>query len=209
MFLGIDFGTTNTVAAVKDGSGVRVLPLDPSTLRQAQGSGESATLRTMLYIEREGKIRAGADAIRAYREQNVGRVPRFSRQWVGEIEVEIGELNVKGYDVGGSVTAIVDAFADVDADAPGRLIHSLKSPLATNYKGTRLFGKDYSLEALIAEFLMRLRSRITELTGREPRNAVFGRPVHFANAASRDADDACAGAFVAGRADGRLSESRL
>ncbi len=56
MFLGIDFGTTNTVAAVKDGSGVRVLPLDPSTLRQAQGSGESATLRTMLYIEREGKF---------------------------------------------------------------------------------------------------------------------------------------------------------
>jgi hypothetical chaperone protein len=183
MYLGIDFGTTNTVAAAIDNASVRVLPLDPST-----GSGESATLRTMLYVEREGKIRAGADAIRTYREQNVGRVPRLSKQWVGEIEVEIGELNVKGYDVGASVTAIVDAFADVDADAPGRLIHSLKGPLATPYKGTRLFGKDYSLEALIAEFLMRLRARIAELTGSEPRNAVFGRPVHFANAATREAD---------------------
>ena len=75
MFLGIDFGTTNTVAAVMNGGNVRVLPLDD----------QSATLRTMLYIEREGNIRAGADAIRTYREQNVGRVPRFSRQWVGEI----------------------------------------------------------------------------------------------------------------------------
>jgi hypothetical chaperone protein len=190
MFLGIDFGTTNTVAAVMDGSRVRVLPLEPSIPGpgQAQDAGDSATLRTMLYIEREGSIRAGADAIRAYREQNVGRVPRYTRQWVGEIEIEIGELNVKGYDVGGSVTAIVDAFADVDADAPGRLIHALKGPLATHYKGTRLFGKDYSLEALIAEFLMRLRSRIGELTGRGPRNAVFGRPVHFANATTRDDD---------------------
>jgi hypothetical chaperone protein len=179
MFLGIDFGTTNSVAAVMDSAGVRVLPLE----------GESATLRTMLYVEREGAIRAGAEAIRTYREQNVGRVPRFIRQWVGEIEIEIGELNVKGYDVGGSVTAIVDAFADVDADAPGRLIHSLKSPLATPYTGTRLFGKDYSLEALIAEFLLRLRGRIAELTGCEPRNAVFGRPVHFANASSSEADE--------------------
>lgn len=179
MFLGIDFGTTNTVAAMMDSAGVRVLPLE----------GESATLRTMLYIEREGAIHAGVEAIRLYREQNVGRVPRYSKQWVGEIEIEIGELNVKGYDVGASVTAIVDAFADVDADAPGRLIHSLKGPLATPYKGTRLFGKDYSLEGLIAEFLTRLRSRIRELTGHEPRNAVFGRPVHFANATSREADD--------------------
>jgi hypothetical chaperone protein len=179
MYLGIDFGTTNTVAAVMDGSGVRVLPLDE----------ESATLRTMLYIEREGAIRAGAEAIRTYRAQNVGRVPRLSRQWVGEIEIEIGELNVKGYDVGGSVTAIVDAFADVDADAPGRLIHVLKGPLATPYTGTRLFGKDYSLEALIAEFLSRLRVRIAQQTGHEPRNAVFGRPVHFAHAATREADD--------------------
>lgn len=181
MYLGIDFGTTNTVAAVMDGAGVRVLPLDE----------EGATLRTMLYIEREGRIRAGADAIRTYRAQNVGRVPRQSKQWVGEIEIEIGELNVKGYDVGASVTAIVDAFADVDADAPGRLIHSLKGPLATPYKGTRLFGRDYSLEALIAEFLSQLRARVADVTGRAPRNAVFGRPVHFANATTSE-DDALA-----------------
>jgi hypothetical chaperone protein len=179
MFLGIDFGTTNTVAAVMDGAGVRVLPLDE----------DASTLRTMLYIEREGAIRAGAEAIRTYRAQNVGRVPRLSRQWVGEIEILIGELNVKGYDVGGSVTAIVDAFADVDADAPGRLIHALKGPLATPYTGTRLFGKDYTLEALIAEFLAQLRSRIAAQMGRAPRNAVFGRPVHFAHAATREADD--------------------
>jgi hypothetical chaperone protein len=107
---------------------------------------------------------------------------------VGEIEIEIGELTVKGYDVGASVTAVVDAYADVDADAPGRLMHSLKGPLATDYRGTHLFGKDYTLEALIAEFLARLRKRIAQQTGRDVVRAVFGRPVHFANASS-DQDD--------------------
>lgn len=179
MYFGIDFGTTNTVAAVIERDGQpRVLTLD----------GDSAALRTMLYVERDGGIRIGSEAIQTYREHNVGRVPRFSRQWVGEIEIEIGELNVKGYDVGASVTAIVDAYADVDADAPGRLMHSLKGPLATDYRGTQLFGKDYTLEALIAEFLTRLRQRIAAQTGHAVTRAAFGRPVHFANA-STDEDD--------------------
>jgi hypothetical chaperone protein len=179
MFVGIDFGTTNTVAAVIERDGPpRVLPLD----------GDSAALRTMLYVEREGAMRVGSQAIQTYREQNVGRVPRFSKQWVGEIEIEIGELNVKGYDVGASVTAVVDAYADVDADAPGRLMHALKGPLATNYRGTHLFGVDYTLEALIAAFLMQLRERIAAQTGSDVTRAVFGRPVHFANAATDDDD---------------------
>jgi hypothetical chaperone protein len=181
MFVGIDFGTTNTVAAVIEANSdglPRVLPLD----------GDSAALRTMLYVEREGGMHIGSEAIRMYREQNVGRVPRFSKQWVGEIEIEIGELNVKGYDVGASVTAVVDAYADVDADAPGRLIHALKGPLATDYRGTHLFGADYTLEALIAAFLAQLRERIVQQVGREVNRAVFGRPVHFANAATDDDD---------------------
>ncbi len=192
MFLGIDFGTTNTVAAVMDtgDAAPRALPLD----------GDSLTLRTMLYVERDEAMRVGSDAIRTYREQNVGRVPRFSKQWVGEIDVEIGELNVKGYDVGASVTAIVDVYADVDADAPGRLLHALKGPLATDYRGTRLFGRDYQLEDLIAEFLSRAKYHITQTTGRNVTNAVFGRPVHFANATT-DEDDT--------RAESRLRDAAM
>jgi hypothetical chaperone protein len=181
MYLGIDFGTTNTVAAVIEDDFPIVLPLD-------EHAPDAKTLRTMLYIERDGAIRIGSDAIQTYRRQNVGRTPRFSKQWVGEIEVEIGEFGVKGYDVGAGRTAIVDVFNDVDADAPGRLMHALKGPLATDYAGTRLFGKDFTLEALIAEFLARLREHIARFTGRTVQRAVFGRPVHFANAQS-DEDD--------------------
>jgi hypothetical chaperone protein len=190
MYLGIDFGTTNTVAAVLADGAVtpHVLPLDEGT----------PTLRTLLYIEREGAILAGSQAIQAYREQNIGRMPRFGKKWVGEIDVEIGELNVKGYDVGASVTAIVDVYADVDIDAPGRLMHALKGPLATDYQGTTLFGRAYSLEELIAAFLEQAKVRIEHITDQPVKRAVFGRPVHFANAASDEAD---------ARAEARLREA--
>ncbi len=38
---------------------------------------------------------------------------------------------------------------------------------------------------MIAEFLTRVRERVEALTGREAREAVFGRPVHFAGAAPK------------------------
>lgn len=182
MILGIDFGTTNSAAAVigRDGRPV-VLPLD----ERAENAG---TLRTMLYVERDGTMRIGSDAIATYRAQNVGRLPRFIRQWIAEIDIVITE--------GG--TAVLDVFSDVDADAPGRLLHSLKGPLASDYPGTTLFGRHYALEELIAEFLSRLRARVAALTGEAPREATFGRPVNFANAATPE-DNA--------RAEARLLEA--
>ncbi|MCL4504683.1 MAG: Hsp70 family protein [Chloroflexi bacterium] len=175
MQLGIDFGTTNTVAAIIGPDGApTVLPLDPD------GSGQN-TLRTLLYVERDGMIHTGGAAVRLHRSQNVGRLPRFARAWVGVIDIEIGDAVVKGYNIPGGAMS-VEVFADVDADAPGRLLHSLKGPLATAYAGTKLFDREYTLEELIAEFLKRVRARVEDLTGRVAQEAVFGRPVNFAGA---------------------------
>lgn len=175
MYLGLDFGTTNTVVAIlgKDGK-PQVLPLDPA-------APESGTLRTLLYVEHDGTFHSGSEAVRLHRAQNVGRMPRFAKAWVGVIDIEIGEAVVKGYNIpGGAMT--VEVFTDVDADAPGRLMHSLKGPLATEYPGTKLFGREYSLEELIAEFLSRVREQVKTLTGQEPDIVTFGRPVNFAGA---------------------------
>jgi hypothetical chaperone protein len=175
MHLGIDFGTTNSAAAIIGDDGQpRVLPLD-------EHAANAGTLRTVLYVERDGNMRIGSDAIAAHRAQNVGRLPRFVKQWIAEIDVVITE--------GGTI--VLDIFSDVDADAPGRLLHSLKGPLASDYEGTMLFGTAFTLEALIAEFLSRLRHRIEQTTGQRVTRAVFGRPVNFANAKS-DADNAMA-----------------
>ncbi len=189
MFLGIDFGTTNTVAAVIGAGDARprILPLDDGR----------DTLRTALYVERDQTLHIGRQAISLYRKQNVGRVPRFVKKYIGTIDLELGELLAKGYDLKGGAV-IVDVFTDVDADAPGRLLHTLKGPLATTYAGTSLFGKDYSLEDLIAAFLDQVRFRIGTELGRAPTAAVFGRPVNFANVANAADNE---------RAQARLAEA--
>ena len=177
MYLGLDFGTTNTVAAVIGADGKpQVLALDPDM-------PESGTLRTLLYVERDGTFHCGSDAVKLHRAQNVGRMPRFAKAWVGLIDIELGDAVVKGYNIpGGAMT--VEVFTDVDADAPGRLMHSLKGPLATEYPGTKLFGHEYSLEDLIAEFLSRVRQQVKAQTGQEPDGVTLGRPVNFAGAAT-------------------------
>ena len=178
MRLGIDFGTTNTVAAVIGNDGrAEVLPLDAAI---------SETLRTLLYVERDGAIHCGSEAVKLHRAQNVGRMPRFAKAWVGIIDILIGDAVVKGYNIPGGLTSI-EVFADVDADAPGRLLHSLKSPLATEYAGTKIFNREFTLEELIAEFLSRVRLRVEQLTGSTISTATFGRPVNFAGAHT-DAD---------------------
>jgi hypothetical chaperone protein len=106
---------------------------------------------------------------------------------VGEIEITQSDVgSVKGYPVG-PMTFVRDVYALVDELLPGRLLHSLKSGLATSYEGTSLFGRYYALEGLIAIYLRALRERIEAQTGRSIEGVVLGRPVHFVD--SLDAAD--------------------
>ena len=62
MFVGIDFGTTNSAVAIADGRGdVRLVPL-PGL------DGAQTTWRTVLYFEAGGRLTAGAPAIARYLE---------------------------------------------------------------------------------------------------------------------------------------------
>ena len=55
--------------------------------------------------------------------------------------------SVKGYPVG-PTTFVRDVYALVGKLTPGRLLHSLKSGLATSYDGTTIFGRFYKLMVL-------------------------------------------------------------
>ncbi len=60
MFVGIDFGTTNSAIGVADACGdVQLVPLDP---------GHASYWRTVLYFEPGGGLSAGAPAIARYLE---------------------------------------------------------------------------------------------------------------------------------------------
>jgi len=177
MHIGLDFGTTNSGAAVFDGGRVHVFSLDPS-------SHDPTVIRTTIYITRDHEIFVGREAMDAYYRQNVGRPSKMVRQYVGEIEVTAADM-----------TFVRDVYVLVDELTPGRLLRSLKSGLATGYEGTTIFGRYYALDELIALYLREIRERVETETGQTVEGVVLGRPVNFFGG-STEADNQ--------RAEGRL-----
>lgn len=162
MIVGMDFGTTNSGMAVFDGTAVQVLPLDPS-------SANPRVLRTALYISNEQAVVIGRAAIDRYYAQNIGRVVKTRKVWIGEIEVYAEELYY-----------VTDAYAWVDVSEPGRLLLSIKTRLREEDHPGAIIGQYfYTLEDLIALYLTVTRVRAEQLLGREIRQVVLGRPVHF------------------------------
>ena len=156
--IGLDFGTTNSGAAVFDGQHVHVFAIDPH-------SSDPTVMRSMLYITRDHQLSVGRAAIEDYYQQNVGRASRMVRQYVGEIEVTAADMSY-----------IRDVYVMVDELAPGRLLRSLKSSLASSYEGTTIFDRYYTLEELIAIYLRTIRERVeaqdrTRGRGRRPGKA--------------------------------------
>jgi hypothetical chaperone protein len=186
MRIGLDFGTTNSGAAVFDGGRVHVFPLDPA-------SHDPTVMRSMVYVTRNHKILVGGEAIESYYRQNLGRPSKMVRQYVGEIEVTLGDVgSVKGYPVG-PATFVRDVYALVDELTPGRLLHSLKSGLATSYEGTTIFERYYELDELIAIYLREIRRRVEAETGRAVEGVVLGRPVNFVDSAGEADNQRAAG----------------
>jgi len=160
--IGLDFGTTNSGAAVYDGQKLLLFPLDRTATTPA-------VLRSTLYITREHETLIGREAIDAYYRQNTGRPSKMVRQYVGEIEMTFAELP----------TFVKDVYILVDEMTPGRLLHSLKSELSSGYEGTTLFGRHYKLEDLIALYLREIRERVAATTGEPVDSVVLGRPVNY------------------------------
>ena len=171
MRVGLDFGTTNTTAAVYDGERVVLIPLDPV-------APSPAVLRTALFITPEGQQMIGRAAINAFTEGNVGREIIYERRLVGQ--------STQTYS--GVGTVVEDLVAVVDANPPGRLFQSIKTMLRDpSYVKTDVFGTTYTLEQLIAKILREIRRRIEQHTGQQISAITVGRPVHYATTPEGDA----------------------
>jgi hypothetical chaperone protein len=171
MQVGIDFGTTNSSAAVYDGRQVRLLEIDP---RHATPT----IMRSALFITRDGVPIIGSEAIDRYLSGNVGRTIEYVWRYVGETELTLADVG----------TVMQALYAPVDADVPGRLFQSLKSHLRDrSFTGTNVFGVHYTLETLVAVVLRGMLERIERQLGTPVDHVVMGRPVRYAADATLDA----------------------
>ena len=186
LYCGIDFGTTNSSAAIADGDGVRVLDLDAS-------NDTPASLPSLVYIAKDGERIVGRSAADTFIERNIDREVILK-------QVDLG-VHIDGY-VGGEgdnsygnvprkdsfdFTEAVKATATLEVNSPGRLFQSLKTSLRlAEFKGTEVFGTQYQIEELTAMVLRRIKEKLDEAAGAPVERAVIGRPVRFSK---RDSED--------------------
>jgi hypothetical chaperone protein len=168
--VGIDFGTSNSSAAVYDGSVIRLLPLDH------EGS-DPCVMRSLVYIERSGDVWFGQTALSRYLEQNTGRAVRYERQRVGEVTMVFAEIG----------TMVQEALALIDVSEPGRLFQSLKRFLSvTSFRATNVFGLNYTIEELLSLLARELLSRIQVALGHPFTSLSVGWPVRFSEDPAAD-----------------------
>lgn len=199
---GLDFGTTNSAIAVEENGVGKVLPIDNFAI-------DPRVVRSMIYLNhreityREGIPPAritlgnfeagdiiykgdfnpliGEAAVEKYMEENKNRKPGVTRKIYTGRWVKIDRPAE-----GPKPDPVREYYEEVDYGV-GRLLQALKTALKSPfYKGTTIFGKYFSLEELIAEYLKEVKKRTDLQIGEEIKEVVCGRPVHFMMDEERD-----------------------
>jgi hypothetical chaperone protein len=172
--IGLDFGTSNSGAAVYDGQKIYVLPLDQLNLMPE-------VVKTILYVTRDNQAYIGQEAVELYYRHNVNRVRRYVKKWAGELDY-----------VGSELHYVRDIYVYVDELKPGRLLQYLKTALRKmggleGYSGTQIFERYYTVKDLLATYLRILKSRSEQVLGEEISAVCLGRPVKFSKLTEADA----------------------
>ena len=167
--IGIDFGTSNSAAAVFDGRSLRLVDLE----------NDSAILPSATYIDRALRTRTGRSAIERYIADNVGRTVELIPEVIGEASLALGG------DSGGRegpqlLTRKVYGQPVRDSGLRGRLFRGTKRLLGReDVKRLMVFDHPFRLVALITPILLRIRNALMELSAEDARDGCMGHPVNF------------------------------
>lgn len=167
--VGIDFGTSNSAAAVFDGEALRLVQLEAA----------DAIMPSATYIDQELQSKTGQNAIDQYIADNTGRTVELIPEVIGEYSqfVENG---------GGDEPAAVETSTQkiygapvTDSGLQGRLFRGTKRLLGDEHvRRLMVFDHPFRLVALITPILLRMRQTIERDIGSFA-EAHIGHPVNF------------------------------
>ena len=168
--IGVDFGTSNSAAAVFDGETVRFALLD----------GTTDIMPSALYLDRELQRLTGQAAIDRYVKENTGRTVELIPEVIGESSVVVGGAPVAGAPAE-TLTTKVYGQATTDAGLQGRLFRGTKRLLGDpNVRRLMVFDHPFRLVALVTPILLHINQGIKALPGVTAANrATIGHPVNF------------------------------
>ncbi len=171
--IGIDFGTSNSSAALFDGDRLLYVELEP-------GAADAAVMPTALYLRRTLAAEVGRAAVDAYMRDNAGRSVTLTREHVGAIEIVVAGTDVTRGAADGSIIDVAKVHAFTDRDLPGRLFRSLKRWLGDpGLDQVSVYDRPYRIVALVTPILVAIRRGLTLDTAGGVRTLRAGRPVHF------------------------------
>ncbi|MEC7582083.1 MAG: hypothetical protein VYC85_06710, partial [Pseudomonadota bacterium] len=113
--IGVDFGTSNSAAAVYDGKRIHLISLEETAV----------VMPSATYIDRELKITTGQAAIDRYVESNMGRTVELTAEVLGEGRSTTGQIGDKGLPEEAQ-TELIYGQSFVDGGLQGRLFRGIK-----------------------------------------------------------------------------------
>ena len=168
--IGIDFGTSNSAAAVFDGEHVRLVQLETA----------DAIIPSATYIDRALASKTGQIAVDQYIVDNTGRTVEMVPEVIGETS-----QFVEGAGDGGgpgeveTATEKIYGAAVTDSSLQGRLFRGTKRLLGDeDVRRLMVFDHPFRLVALITPLLLRIRQSIEADVG-SVSGANLGYPVNF------------------------------
>ena len=167
--VGVDFGTTNSTAAVYDGERVFLVPLE----------GSDPIMASATYIDRDLQTCTGQEAIDRYIGDNTGRTVELIPEVVGETSSFVEHADADSPAAVDTVTTKIYGAAVIDSGLQGRLFRGTKRLLGdSRVRRLMVFEHPFRLVALITPLLLRIRQALEE---RVPgvNYAHLGHPVNF------------------------------
>lgn len=167
--IGIDFGTTNSAAAVFDGERLSLVTLEAG----------SPIMPSATYIDRELQTLTGQQAIDRYIQDNTGRTVELIPQVIGETGqfVEHGEGETPAPME--ATTQKIYGAAIVDSGLQGRLFRGTKRLLGdSRVRRLMVFDHPFRLVALITPILLNIRKALDADLG-TVNYGHLGHPVNF------------------------------
>ena len=167
--IGIDFGTTNSAAAVFDGRSVRLVDLEE----------DSPILPSATYIDRALRTQTGRRAIERYVADNTGRTVELIPEVIGEASLALGG------DSGGRegpqvLTRKVYGQPVRDSGLRGRLFRGTKRLLGrADARRLMVFDHPFRLVALITPILLGIRDALQDVGADDTHGGCMGHPVNF------------------------------
>lgn len=167
--IGVDFGTTNSAAAIFDGQRVRLVRLED----------EQDIMPSATYIDKDLHSKTGEAAINRYIADNSGRTVEMIPEVIGESSVLVGDYSADNPKPVETLTKKIYGLPLTDSGLQGRLFRGVKRLLGNkNLKRLMVFNHAFRPVALITPMLLRIRKSIEEQAVGFT-HACLGHPVNF------------------------------